>query len=175
MNELEENWAAAMNEAERQARELGRNDVIDYLRLREANDAARRVGIEWLLNTFLEVAEEANRRGMKIKIEKSDAHRFAVGAATMQGSLIRLGLGVRTMTIEAGFPRLPQDGFVRGNGLACARISHFGISHANEELLLTRADKREAPAWFSIDKNDVRHQFLVSRLKHHFAVFLGTP
>jgi hypothetical protein len=173
MDELEENWAAAMREAEREARAGGRGDVVDYLRLRETNDAMRRAGIEWLLKTFLEVAEEANRRGMRIKIENSDEHRFAVGAATMQGSLVRLSSGIRSMTVEAGFPRLPQDGFVRGNGLACARISHFGIARANEELLLTRADKRDAPVWFSIDEENVRHQFLVSRLKHHFGVFLG--
>ena len=180
MNELEENWAAAMQAAELQARRSGNGDAFDYFRLKEINDAARRVGIEWLLNAFLEVATEANRRGFSLKIENSgensekkvDRHSFAVGAATMRGSLVRLTLGIRALTIEAGFPQLPQDGFVRGGGLACARVSHFGIAAANEDVLLVRSETG-APAWFVVKENNLRQPFDVSGLKHHFAVFIA--
>lgn len=170
MNELEENWADFVREAG--SRRAENSDIADYLRLRETNDHARRIGIEWLLDAFLQVAAEANRRGIGIVIEKKDAHSFAVGAATMQGSLVRLGLGVRSVTIEAGSPRSPQDGFVRAGGLACARISHFGLSKANEDLLLIRSEQ-SAPVWVTVQENDFRRQFDIPRLKHHFETFIG--
>jgi hypothetical protein len=145
------------------------------LQLREAKDAARRIGIEWLFATFLEVAAEANRRGLSLATEKSDAHSFPVGAATMQGEKIRISFGVRALTVEAGFPRTPSDGFVRGGGLAAARITHFGIAKANADLLLIRANlnSKDAPNWFTINDQNLRQQFSTAHLKNHFAVFLG--
>lgn len=173
MNELDDIWTRAMLAAEQQAKSNARSDVADYLRLREANDDARRGGIDWLLGIFLQVAAEANRRGMSLFVERSDAHSFPVGTATMQGTQLRLKIGIRSLTVEAGFPRLPKDGFIRGNGLACARITHFGIASANEDLILARADNKQEPAWMTIDKNGFRQPFQISRLKHHFATFFG--
>jgi hypothetical protein len=170
MNELEENWADFMREAGRGSSANG--TVADYLRLRETNDAARRIGIEWLLGAFLQVAEEANRRGIGIAVEKKDLHSFSVGAATMQGSLVRLKLGIRSISIEGGYPQKPQDGFIRGGGLACARISHFGLAKANEDLMLIRTEKA-APVWFVIEENNFRGQFHIPHLKHHFETFVG--
>lgn len=184
MIELEEMWTIALSAAEQRARELGRGDAFDYLALREINDAARRVGIEWLFDTFLAVATEANRRGLNLTIEKSDAdgaapgeksdaHSFAVGSATMRGAFLRLRAGIRSITVEAGFPRTPQDGFVRGNGLACARVSHFGMPRENADLLLIRpSDQKKSPTWFLIGENQLREQFSVAHLEKHFAAFL---
>ena len=176
MPELEEMWTNAMDEAKKRAAEMGRGDVLDYLRLREANDAARRIGIEWLMNTFLDVAAEANRRGLSLTIEKSDdSHRFAIGTTTMQGLKIQIKSGIRSMTVEAGFPRIPQDGFIRGGGLAAAKISHFGMTKENADLLLVRANtnEKDAPFWVALDENNLRQPFSTAHLKHHFAVFLG--
>ena len=171
MNELEENWADFMREANSRAR--GANSgVADYLRLRETNDAARRIGIEWLLGAFLQVAAEANRRGMGIAVEKKEPHSFPVGAATMQGSLVRLKIGIRSVAVEAGYPQTPQDGFVRGGGLACARISHFGLAKANEELMLIRSEQTP-PVWYVVEENNFRQQFHIPQLKHHFETFVG--
>lgn len=172
MNELEENWADFVREAAFQSAGNANKDVADYLRLRETNDAARRIGIAWLLDAFLQVAAEANRRGMSIAVEKQEAHSFSVGVATMQGSLVRLKLGIRAVTIEAGYPQKPQDGFVRGGGLACARISHFGQAKANEDLMLVRSEQ-SAPVWCIVEQTDLRRQFHVPQLKHHFETFVG--
>lgn len=167
------------NEAARGAREKavaeGRRDVLEYLELREANDRARRIGMEWLFATFLDVAAEANRRGANLAVEKTAPHKFTVGAATMQGEKIRIGLGVRALTVEAGFPRTPADGFIRGGGLAAARVSHFGMAKANADLLLVRANSNstDAPIWFAIDDKNLRQQFSVAHLKKHFSIFLG--
>ena len=56
----------------------------------------------------------------------------------MVGHLLTLTNGVRTLYVEAGWPRTPRDGFVRGGGLACASIRHLGIRAANQELLLIK-------------------------------------
>src|SRR5215213_5638763 len=104
----------AMAEAERRARAAGRTDLAEYLTLRAANDLARSTGIEWLLTTFQTLAGMANRAGSSIQITQRDAHRFAVGNATMVGRLLTFSLGVRRLTVEAGWPRAPRDGFVRG-------------------------------------------------------------
>lgn len=159
MIDREEQFAQAMQEAERRARTHGRGDVADYLRLRAVNDAARRTGIDWLFATFSQAAGEANRHGAGIStgFEKDFAndtandagHRFQVGAATMQGAQMVLRRGVRELVIEAGFPRTPSDGFIRGGGLACANIRHFGNPKANLALMLRR--EKDAVQWFTTD------------------------
>lgn len=167
-------WTNVLREAQTRAQETGRSDVLDYLRLRETNNAARRVGIEWLINTFLDVADEAAKRGLNFNIEKADAHKFSVGIATMQGVRVRLSLGVRSLTIEAGFPRTPQDGFIRGGGLACARVTHFGVAKANSEMMLFKSNnEKDAPVWYAISSDNFRQEFSTTDLKNHFATFLG--
>jgi hypothetical protein len=172
LSELDEQWAIAMAEAERRARASGRYDVAEYLSLRNANDLARSVSIEWLFATFQTLAGEANRAGASIQITQVDAHRFAVGHATMVGSLLTLRLGVRKLLIEAGWPRSPRDGFVRGGGLASAHIRHFGQRAADEELLLARGQEG-APVWFILGKTEERTSLSEARVRHHVALFLG--
>ncbi|HEX6126432.1 MAG TPA: hypothetical protein VFZ23_13740 [Pyrinomonadaceae bacterium] len=85
----------------------------------------------------------------------------------MAGSLIRIGYGVRRMTVEAGWTRMPSHGFMRSGALAAARITHFGMPKAGDELMLIRAG--EAPVWSSIGGG----LFDTDGLRRHFAVFLG--
>ncbi len=172
MSELDEQWAIAMAEAERRASASGREDVAEYLSLRNANDLARSTAIEWLLATFQTLAGEANRAGASIQITQVDAHRFATGSATMVGSLLALHLGVRQLLVEAGWPRRPQDGFVRGGGLASAQIRHLGRRAADEELLLVRTSDG-TPVWFILEKTEERTSLSEARVRHHIALFLG--
>ena len=172
LSELDEQWAIAMAEAERRARATGRTDVAEYLSLRSANDLARSVSIEWLFATFQTLAGEANRAGASIQIAHKETHRFAVGNATMVGRLLTFHLGVRKLEVEAGWPRMPRDGFVRGGGLASAYIRHFGQRSADEELLLVRA-KDGAPVWFILEKTAERTSLSEARARHHIAKFLG--
>lgn len=172
MSELDEQWMLAMAEAERRARASGRNDVAEYLSLRSANDLARSTGIEWLFTTFQACAGEANREGYSIQITHRDAHRFAVGNATMVGKLLNFNLGVRKLMVEAGWPRMPRDGFVRGGGLASAHIRHFGRRAADEELLLVRA-KDGAPQWFILEKTGERISLSEERIRLHVNRFLN--
>jgi hypothetical protein len=169
MSELDEAWAAALSEAERKARLAGRGDVANYLALKNSNDLLRQAGVDWLVTEFTILAGEANRAGASIQIARQEGHRFPTGNSTMVGHLLTLTNGVRTLFVEAGWPRTPRDGFVRGGGLAAAHIRHLGIKGANEELLLARSTSG-APAWKSIEKN---YFLLEADIRRHLKILLN--
>ena len=169
MSELDEAWAAALSEAEHRARLAGREDVVEYLSLRNSNDLLRKAGVDWLIAGFTTLAGDANRAGASIQISKKDGHRFPIGSSTMVGHLLTLSSGVRTLYVEAGWPRVPRDGFVRGGGLACANIRHLGIRQAGEELLLTKT-KTGSPAWKSV--LNARFSLHESDMRRHIAILV---
>ncbi|HZG52971.1 MAG TPA: hypothetical protein VEZ40_12615 [Pyrinomonadaceae bacterium] len=172
MSELEAEWARRLAEAEQSARARGRSDVADYLALRALNDMARNTGIEWLLAAFTTHAGECNRAGAGIRLAHTEAHRFRVGASTMVGQRLTLTTGVRVLTVEAGWPRTPRDGIVRGGGLAAGRITHFGNPSANDELLLMQ-NAGDAPRWMALDPAGVRPTLEASRVRRHIEKLLG--
>lgn len=172
MSELEEAWAVALAEAETRARTAGRKDLVAYLALRKSNDLLRMIGINWLSTTFKSLAGEANRKGAGIQIAKDDSHRFRVGNATMVGSLLTLSSGVRKLSMEAGWPRTPGDGFVRGGGLACGNIKHLGIKSATESLLLVLSDQG-VPQWI-VRKRSSQSEVHEATLRNHIAILLAT-
>lgn len=171
MSELDEAWALAVAEAEMRARTAGRKDVAEYLALRASNDLLRHTAIEWLMNTFTVLAGEANRRGGSIQISQDDKHRFKVGTATMVGRLLTLSNGVRRLSIEAGWPRAPSDGFIRGGGLACAKIRHMGMKSASQELLLIRSNNG-APGWM-IASASVQSELQEADVREHMKLLLN--
>ncbi len=168
MSELDEAWAAALLEAERQARLSGRKDIADYLSLKNSNDLLRKAGVDWLIAEFTSLAGDANRAGASIQIATQTGHRFRTGSSTMVGHQLTLTNGVRALFVEAGWPRTPRDGFVRGGGLACASIRHLGIRQANEELLLTKTHNG-APAWQASGNNHALHQ---ADMRRHLKILL---
>ena len=172
MSEFDEEWARVMAEAEQRARAQGRGDVMDYLSLRQTNDFARTAGADWLFQTFIEQAGRANRNGASIRIERQSAHRFSVGNSTMVGTLLTFQVGIRKLLVEAGWPRSPRDGIVRGGGLACARIRHFGLRNSDDELLLVYAENNR-PRWLVMEKSGARTILLEERISAHLARLLG--
>lgn len=151
MSELDEAWAAALAEAEQKARMAGRREVAEYLSLKNSNDLIRKAGVDWLVTSFRNWAGEANRQGASVQVSTRDGHRFGIGSSTMVGHQLTLTNGVRTLYVEAGWPRTPRDGIVRGGGLACANIRHLGIRSASEELLLAKSDNG-TPSWLLVTK-----------------------
>lgn len=172
MSELEEAWEIALAEATRRARGAGRADIARYLDLRAKNDLLRRTAIDWLTATLTSLAGEANRKGAGIQIVKQDAHSFRRGSATMVGSQLTLRCGVRALSVESGWPRKPADGFVRGSGLACANIKHFGRSRSNAELILARSSKG-VPQWLVLEKTGTRLPLTDTHLRGHFLLLLA--
>lgn len=173
MSELEEAWELALAEANRRARAAGRADITRYLDLRAQNDLLRRTAIDWLTATLTALAGEANRNGAAIQIERQDSHHFRRGSATMVGTQLTLRHGVRALTIESGWPRAPGDGIVRGNGLACANIKHFGQRRSNAELLLARSSGG-SPEWFVLEKNGRRSLLTETDVRTHLLVLTET-
>jgi hypothetical protein len=170
MSELDEAWAVALAEAEQKARLAGRGEIADYLSLRNSNDLLRKAGVDWLVTSFTALAGDANRAGASIQVANEDGHRFSIGTSTMVGRLVTLSTGgVRTLFVEAGWPRMPRDGVVRGGGLATAQIRHLGIRSAGEELLLSTSTNG-VPKWLSLSRK--HHAFHESDIRRHLAILL---
>ena len=166
MNELDEAWSEMLAGAIENAKASGRGDVADFLALKQSNDALRQTAVDWLFNSFVEIAAEANRRNAMVVIEREEPHEFPFNNAQMAGSLVRIRFGVRSIIVEAGWTRLPSHGFMRGGALAAARIKHFGMPEVDAELMLIR--KEETPAWMSADGSRFDSQSLLE----HFRVLL---
>ena len=172
VSELDEAWTTALTAAEAEARAAGRGDLTAYLSLRNANDLKRKIGKDWLLDTFETVGAEANAGGAAVKVAREDHHRFKVGNASMVGSSVSLGKGVRKLLVEVGWPRIPGDGFIRGGGLAVANVLHFGIKSADETLrLLLNLDG--SPCWVLEDQAGGHAVFQEADLRKHFALLLA--
>jgi hypothetical protein len=172
MRELDETWELALAEAARRARGAGRADVAQYLDLRARNDLLRRTAIDWLAATLTALAGDANRKGAAIQIERQDAHSFRRGSATMIGHQLTLKRGVRSLALETGWPRAPRDGFVSGDGLACANLNHFGRTRSNAELLLARSAKG-SPQWLVLERTGAQTLLTEATLHQHFTAFLS--
>src|SRR5919202_1851014 len=162
---FDEEYERELAEAQRRARAQGRGDVLDYLSLKAANDSLRARGVELLLGAFTALAGELNRAGAGVALARADAHRFRVGHSTMVGSRLTLMRGLRSLTVEAGWPRAPRDGVVRGGGLASARVSHFGAPKAGEDLLLLAAG--DEPRWFVLAETGARAELLEHHVRRH--------
>lgn len=172
MKDLDAEWEQRLAAARQQARAAGRGDVADYLLLRATNDLARTTGIGWLMETFTTLAGEANRHGASVTLARREPHRFPVGNSTMVGTQLTLHAGLRTLTIEAGWPRTPRDGIVRGGGLASAHVRHFGNRALGEDLLLVPGE-RGAPQWLVLETTGTRTQLFEDRLRRHITKLLA--
>jgi hypothetical protein len=168
MNDLDEAWERALAEASRRAQGAGRADIARYLDLRRRNDFLRQIATDWLNGAFTSLAADANRHRAGIQIERLEDHRFRRGSATMVGTQLILRKGVRALIVESGWPRIPRDGFVRGNALACANIKHLGRPRLNEELVLVRSST-DSPQWFVL-KEDDRKLLSDAVLTRHFSL-----
>lgn len=172
MNEINEFWKNSLAEAVKKARSEGRNDVADYLILKATNDEIRGASSRWLFESILEIAHETMRRGINLKIENENPHRFEMNKSSHVGSLLRFSFGVRVLTVEAGWTRTPNDGFMRGGALAYARLTHFGKAKHNAELILLRSNKK-LPQWFLLEPDGAKKLFDSNNLHEHFSIFLN--
>jgi hypothetical protein len=167
MTELDQIWSQMLDDAAARAGDSGRQHVAEYLRLKATNDAIRELGVGWLFDTFIEIAADATRKHTALTIDREDPHRFARGSSNMVGSLLVVRLGVRCLTVEAGWVRTPSDGIMRAGALAFARINHFGMPRRSAELRLVHAET--FPNWLGEDDTVIES----GELCRHFDVFLG--
>jgi hypothetical protein len=170
MNELNDIWEQMLSNAIENAEFSGKNDVAEYLKLKATNDAIRAESSKWLIETTLEIADKFLKKGVNINIENENPYRFEINKANIVGSLLRLQYGLRCMSFEIGWTRTPSDGFMRGNALAFAKISHFGMAKKNAELHLAKLD--DVPQWFLV-VDETREVLLLEHLHLHFKHFLA--
>jgi hypothetical protein len=168
MTELDHVWSQMLAEAGENASRSGREHVAEYLRLRATNDAIRTRGVAWLIDAFVEIAAGEQRRHGNIVIEREEPYSFARGSHTMQGTMLSVRQGVRCITVEAGWARLPRDGIMQNGALAYARLSHFGMPRAGAEFALVHAGS--LPTWLDEGGTSVD----TAALRGHFDLFLTT-
>ncbi len=171
MSELDQLWSQMLDEAMADARASGRHDVADYLDLKARNDALRNAGVRWLFESLIGIAGEATRQLAAVTIDRDEPHNFAYRGANMAGSRLTFRLGVRCLTVEAGWTRTPGDGFMRGGALAIAKVSHFGIARMSAELHLKPSES--GPGWVAYYADGASIAADETFLRQHFSIFLG--
>jgi hypothetical protein len=170
MNEIDDVWAANLANAAENARSAGREDVADYITLKAANNSVRTAAAEHLFQWFIDLALSAENVSRSVTVERESPHSFVHRNATMKGASLRISRGVRCLTIEAGWTRSPSDGFMRLGALAFARISHFGLSEKNEELILKPSE--DNTLWFTVKLGQPSLQFGAGDAERHIRIFL---
>jgi len=163
MTELDRVWSKMLEDALPNANA----DVAEYLRLKATNDAIRTAGVGWLFDTMIEIAGREMRARPHLKIELVEPHSFKHGNSNMVGRLASFRLGVRCLTVEAGWARTPGDGIMRNGSLAFARISHFGKPKHGLELRFVHSD--ELPNWL----DSVGNAADSALFERHFYVLLS--
>ncbi len=163
MTELDRIWSKMLEDALPDAS----GDVAEYLRLKATNDAIRAAGVGWLFDTMIEIAGRKMRSRPHLNIERVEPHSFKYGNSNMVGRLALFRLGVRCLTIEAGWVRTPLDGIMRKGSLAVARISHFGKPKHGSELRFVHGDS--LPNWLDSDGNAADPALF----EEHFTILLS--
>lgn len=165
--DADESFLMAMLEDEK-FRELfsGRGVLGDYLKLRDRNNELRAAAVGILMSAVHALVNEARSNGIALTVEQFDECRFEVKPMKLSGPALRVRHGVRCLTVEAGWTRLPSDGVMKGGALALARLSHFGRPELTTELHLLVYEER--PRWFTIGRDGVRVSFEAEDLVGHF-------
>jgi hypothetical protein len=168
MTELDEVWSQMLQSAAENARSSGRHGLAEYLDLRSSNDALRRAAVKWLFDSMAEIGTDPAAARFDIDLVKDEPHNFDYRGANLVGSRLSLRYGVRCLSLEAGWPRTPKDGFIRGGAMAVAKLSHFGMPSDAETLLLLRP--AEMPAWFRSGQENTYLPFGFDDLRRHFEI-----
>ncbi|QYO66608.1 hypothetical protein [Leptolyngbya sp. 7M] len=164
MKDLERFWSLQIEKARLQAIAEGRTDVADYLELRMRNDSIRDLAIDILAKKMIAISV----RCVGVDIERVDPHKFDLFRASLTGVLFNFRQGVRCLSLEAGWTRTPNDGFMRGGALAFGRIRHFGIPNAGVELGLIKAQAE--PIWFVFEDERPSEPFDEVAIEEQFRI-----
>jgi len=125
----------------------------------------------WLVGFWVEMWGMAGIACVIVRgltFERVEPHNFARGSSNMVGSLLEIRLGVRCLSVEAGWARTPSDGIMRHGALAFARITHFGMPKQDSEFRLVHAET--LPYWLANDDSVIDS----SHLSGHFDTFIAT-
>lgn len=171
MRRLDEIWFEMLSEARQRAIAAGKADLADYLGLRLRNDRLRKAATEWLADVFIQVAAAA-QVPVNIEVEREEPHQFVHLGTTLTGLMLRAQIGVRLLTVEAGWPRMPGDGIVRGGALAAGRILHRGKPRLNVDLrLMLNGDH---VGWVAEGNDGAMAEVDEEYFRHHLSALLDS-
>ena len=142
--------------------------TAEYLALREANNRWREGGLAWLWQKVEAIAAEKIDPPLELGRQEAE---FMVAASTMIGERIGVRCQFRTMLFDVGWPRLPEHGFVPGNGLARGRISLSQNlmldAQPIAELILRRSAGDAPPVWHLIRDERPGEPFTLPLLRQY--------
>lgn len=155
--------------------------AAEYLALKAANDLLRERGKQWLLDTMSQLCADANRTLITQPDQAgiqtgSQEWQFKVENATMAGERFGARYGYHTLTVEVGWPRLPEHGFLTDNALARARVSLSQNTMLQPEVIAELVFKKvggSEPAWFVIKNKQLGEQITEARLRGFFNLILA--
>ncbi|MEK7829820.1 MAG: hypothetical protein AAB401_01965 [Acidobacteriota bacterium] len=156
--------------------------AAEYLALKAANDQLRERGKQWLLGTFTQLCADANRSLMADPAQAgiqtgTQEWQFKVENATMAGERFGVRYGFRTLTVEVGWPRLPEHGYLTDGALARARVSFSQNTMLQPEVLAELVFKKVGsgePAWFVFKNRQLGEQVIEPRLLEFLNLILAT-
>lgn len=141
-----------------------------YQALKAANDQLRERGKQWLWNALDRLSSEISRElgGAPLQTGRQD-WEFKVENATMVGERFGARRGASTLTVEVGWPRSPEHGFIADGGLARGRIGLSRNTMLDAQTVAELVLKRQGagdPAWFLIaSQKQITESHLHSYLK----------
>lgn len=155
--------------------------AAEYLALKAANDQLRERGKQWLLDSFTQLCADANRSLMADPTQAgiqtgTQEWQFKVENATMAGERFGARYRFRTLTVEVGWPRLPEHGFLTDNALARARVSFSQNTMLQPEVLAELVFKKvgsSEPVWFVFKNKLLGEQITEGRLREFFNLILA--
>lgn len=155
--------------------------AAEYLALKAANDQLRERGKQWLLDTLTGLCADANRSLMtdpaQVGIQTgSQEWQFKVENATMAGERFGARYGYKTLTVEVGWPRLPEHGFLTDNALARARVSFSQNTMLQPQVIAELVFKKvgsSEPAWFVFKNRQLGEQITEAQLREFFNLILA--
>ena len=160
--------------------------AAEYVALKAANDQLRERGKQWLFDSLNQICEEINQEllaqgnpqqgSASILSGVQPDWQFKVENAVMVGERFGARFRHRTLTVEAGWPRLPEHGFITDGGLARGRV---GLSQNTiieprlvAELILKKAGSGE-PVWFVVKHKTLGEQITEVRLQEYLNCILA--
>jgi hypothetical protein len=161
--------------------EAERDYVAEYLALRAANDQLRERGKQWLWNALDTLCSELSREwaakpgGAPLQVGRQE-WQFHAGAATLVGERFGARLNERTLLVEAGWPRLPEHGFIPDGGLALGQIGLSQNTMIEARTVAELVLKKQAaadPVWHLTSHKTLGERLTESHLRSYLKLLLS--